>query len=283
MTGKSFVTSAGYPLPEGGWTWHGGEGAMIWQLMFTENDGLVTGLKRFPEEHRASLFCLAPESGEVLRDDFVLTDGEHDEPVGDGWMIGLETTHGHLLLCHAFQQGSPEHQGIWAVDPAAGVLAWSRPDLSYVGNLGDTFLVYKSRVFAGFPERDFWLIDPLNGREVEHIGTEPEHFNSLRNAAISEEERQGVLLPVADVDESGHLETIKYGSSTITVTHRMSAGAGTDSAWRSVLVITVGGRALYEDAMGNADAAPLFNSTLVWGKRLYYIKKREVLVSFPIS
>jgi len=280
---KSFVTSAGQPLPEGGWSWHGGKGAMIWQLMFTES-GLMTGLKRFPEERRASFFCLAPETGEVLHDDFVLTGGgEQGEPVGDGWMIGLETTHGNLLFCHAFQQGSPEHQGIWAVDSAAGALAWSRPDLSYAANLGDTFLVYKSRVFAGFPERDFWLLDPLTGKEIEQIGTAPERFNPLRNEAIGEEERQGVLLPVAGMDKSGHLETIECGSSTVTVTHRMSAGEGTESAWSSVLAITAGGRVLYEDEMGNAVAVPLFNSALVRNKRLYYIKEREVLVSLPVS
>jgi len=99
------------------WSWHGGRGALVWQLMF--GDELVMGIKRFPQERKAMLFCLEASTGRVLCENFVLTaEGENElpVPVGDGWMIGFETVHGGLLFCHAFQPGSPEHQGIWAVD-----------------------------------------------------------------------------------------------------------------------------------------------------------------------
>ncbi|HHE31871.1 MAG TPA: hypothetical protein ENL07_04410 [Chlorobaculum parvum] len=283
MTAKSFVTSDGQPLPEGAWSWHGGKGAMIWQLMFADG-GLLLGLKRFPEQRRASLFCLSSETGQVFCDDFVLAGGgDSSEPVGDGWMIGLETTHRNLLFCHGFQSGSPEHQGIWAVDLSIGTLVWSRPDFAFAANLGETFLAYKSRVFAGFPERDYYLIDPFTGREVEHIGTDPERFNQLRNEAIGEEDRQGVMLPSAGMDESGHVETIELAGSSVTATHRLACDGGTESAWSSVLAFNAGERLLYKDAMGKAEAVPLFNNFLVKDQRLYYIKEREVLVSIDLS
>lgn len=283
MTAGGSIAAFGQRLPEGGWHWHGGSGAVIWQLMFADA-GLVMGLKRFPEQRKASLFCLASESGRVVCDDFVLTGGgEANTPVGEGWMIGLETTSGNLLYCHGFQPGSPEHQGLWAVDLAAGRVAWSRPDLSYAANLGDAFLAYKSRVFAGFPERDYYLIDPRTGRETEHIGTEPERFNALRDRAAGEEQRQGVLLPDAGMDESGHVETIECGAFTIKALHRLAGAGGTESSWRSVLAVSAGNRLLFEDTMGQAGAVPLFNNFLVKDRRLYYIKEREVLKSVVVS
>jgi len=283
MMANGSIVSSGQSLPEGGWSWHGGSGAMIWQLMFADS-GLLFGLKRFPEQRRASLFCLDSETGRMLCDDFVLTGGaDSAEPVGDGWMIGLETTHRNLLFCHGFQPGSPEHQGIWAVDLAEGTLAWGRPDVVFAANLGESVLAYKSRVFAGFPERDYFLIDPLTGREVEHIGTDPERFNALRNEAVGEEERQGVVLPSAGMDEFGHLETIRLGGSTVTAMHRLVSGGGTENAWSSVLALNAGDRLLFEDTMGQAGAAPLFNNFLVRDQRLYYIKEREMLVSIDLS
>lgn len=285
MTAGDLVKSSVQPFPDGGWSWHGGSGAVIWQLMFT-GSGLLTGLKRFREQRRAALFCLDPETGCALCDDVVLAGGgKAIEPVGEGWMIGLETTHRNLLYCHAFQPGGPEHQGIWALDPSSGTLVWSRPDLAFAANLGDTFLAYSSRVFAGFPERDYFLIDPLTGSVIEQIGTAPERFNPLRNAALAEDERQGVVLPVAGIGEpAGHLERIDCGASTVTARHSLMAGdEGTDSSWQSVLSVVVGSRIVYEDMMGKAGIAPLFNNFLVRDRRLFYIKEREVLISFAVS
>jgi hypothetical protein len=270
--------------PEAGtqWSWSGGNGALIWQLMF--GDETVMGIKRFPRERKAAFFCLESSTGRVLCDDFVLTaGGENAAPVGDGWMIGLETVHGGLLFCHTYQQGSPEHQGIWALDLPAGRVAWSRPDLVFTANLGDAFLAYRSLVFAGFPERDYFLIDPLTGRELEHFGTAHERPNRLRDAAQSEEERQGILLPDVVFDGPGHVERIESGATSVTVRHRMESGAEGLPSWVSALSVTGGDRLVHEEVMASGEPMPVFNSFLIKDDRLYYIKERELLVSLVIS
>jgi hypothetical protein len=281
----STVTSGDRPLQSGDaktWSWSGGNGAIVWQLMFS--DDAVMGLKRFPQERRASFFCLESASGHVLCDDFTLiSEGEIAAPVGDGWMVGLESVHGGLLFCHAFQQGSPEHLGIWAVDLAASRVAWSRPDLAFTANLGDALLAYRSIVFAGFPERDYFLLDPLTGREIEHLGTAHERPNQLRDAAESEEERQRILLPDAAFDELGHFERIGLGASSVTVRHRIEVDAKGVPGWKARLAVTEGDRLIHEDVMSSGEPTPVFNSFLIKESRLYYIKERESLVSFPIS
>lgn len=245
----------------------------------------VMGIKRFPQERKASFFCLESSTGKVLRDDFVLTfdNGESEAPVGDGWMIGLETVHGNLLFCHTYQPGSPEHQGIWALDLPAGRVAWSRSDLVFTANLGDAFLAYRSIVFAGFPERDYFLIDPLTGRELERLGTAHERPNRLRDAAQSEEKRQGILLPDAAFDELGHVESIALGDTSVTVRHRMERGAEGIVGWVSTLSVNEGERLVHEDVMTSGEPMPVFNSFLIKEGRLYYIKEREFLVSLVVS
>ncbi|RXK89124.1 DUF4905 domain-containing protein [Chlorobaculum sp. 24CR] len=271
--------------PEAGkqWSWSGGNGALVWQLMF--GNDTVMGIKRFPEQRKASLFCLEASTGRVLCDDFVLThkSGEDEVLVGDGWMIGLETVHGGLLFCHTYQPGSPEHQGIWAVDLAAGRVAWSRPDLVFTANLGDALLTYRSLVFAGFPERDYWLVDPETGRELEHFGTAHERPNQLRDAAQSEEAWQGILLPDAALDEAGHVERIALGATSVTVRHRMKSGAEGVPGWVATLSVRAGDRLVHEAVMAAGEPMPVFNGFLMKDKRLYYIKEREVLVSLEVS
>ncbi len=281
----STVTSGDRPLQSGDvktWSWSGGDGAIVWQLMFS--DYAVMGLKRFPQERKASFFCLDSATGRVLRDDFTLiSEGELTAPVGDGWMIGLESVHGGLLFCHAFQPGSPEHLGIWALDLPRNRLAWSRPDLAFMANLGDAVLAYRSIVFAGFPERDYFLLDPLTGREIEHLGTAHERPNQLRDLAESEEERQRILLPDAAFDELGHVERIGLGASSVTVRHRIEIGAEGVPGWKATLAVTEGDRLIHEDQMASGEQTPVFNSFLIKDSRLYYIKERERLVSLAIS
>ncbi|NTW54117.1 MAG: hypothetical protein HGB15_05040 [Chlorobaculum sp.] len=270
------------PAPGQLWSWHGGHGALIWQLMFS--DDTVMGLKRFPQERKASFFCLESSTGRVLCDDFLLTAGDEKETlVGDGWMIGLETVHGGLLFCHAFQPGSPEHLGIWALNLPRNSVAWSRPDLAFTANLGDALLVYRSIVFAGFPERDFYLLDPLTGREIEHLGTAHERPNQLRDAAESEEERQRILLPDAAFDELGHVERICLGASCVTVHHRIEIGAEGVPGWEATLSVAEGERLIHEAVMASGEPMPVFNSFLMKDGRLYYIKEREFLVSLVVS
>ncbi|NTW74132.1 MAG: hypothetical protein HGB29_04635 [Chlorobiaceae bacterium] len=264
----------------GVWSWRAGRGSVIWQLMFP-GEGLVAGLKRFPAERSASLFCLDAATGRQICDGFVLRGGGgFDAPVGDGWMIGLETTCRGLLFCHAFQEGSPEHQGIWAVDPIAGRLVWNRPEAVFSANLDTSLLVYRNRMFAGFPEREYWLIDPLSGEVIEALGTAHERANLLRMSAQSEDELQGIQLPDSSPTEEGPGETIRTGLFTIGGGHRPTGASGT---WTSTLRVNRGGLTLYEGVMAAAAPAPLFNNFLVRGSMVYYIRENEELVGVALS
>lgn len=268
---------------EGAWQWHGGNGAMIWQLMFSPN-GLVMGIKRFAEERRTTLFCLDAATGRSLCDDFVLTETIDTEiPVGGGWMIGLETTHADWLVCHAYQPGSPEHQGIWVVDLPAKKVAWSRPDLVFAANLGDRFLVYKTRVFAGFPERDYFLLDPESGQEVESAAVDQERAHRLRNDAASEQERQEIVLPDSGVNLDGHVERIGYGAMTVTALHRIRSTESGDLVWDSVLEISSADRVLYEDRMATSVSVPAFSNFLMKSGHVYYIREKNELICVPVS
>lgn len=265
------------------WIWQGSAGSVIWQLMFS-GDALVMGLRRYPQERRATLFCLDSATGRALCDDFVLTEtGESGGLVGDGWMIGLETTHEGLLFCHTFQPGSPEHLGLWAVDLPGNAVVWRRTDLAFAANLGDSFLVYRTRVFAGFPEREYLLIDPRTGQETEASAVDTDRANQLRMEAASEQERQGILLPFAGFDESGHVERIEFGSVSVSATHRMIAAESGTVVWDSRLKVVSAALPLFEDAMAEGVPMPAFNNFLIRAGRLYYIKQNDALISVSIS
>lgn len=257
------------------WSWHAGKGAVIWQLMFPEG-GIVAGLKRDPASRTASLFCLEADTGLELCDGFVPMVAEGSElPVGEGWMIGLETTHGGLLFCHAFQSGSPEHQGLWAIDLPARRVVWGRPEAVFAANLGDAFLVYRTRMFAGFPEREYWLIDPRNGEVLESLGTGHERPNLLRMSAEGEESRQGIALPETRLSADGPVEAVVAGAVTAEGMHTPSLLPG---AWRSTVRVILGGLTVHEGIMASAAHAHLFNNFLIRGTTLYYIKENEELV-----
>ncbi|NTV01709.1 MAG: hypothetical protein HGB04_02855 [Chlorobiaceae bacterium] len=262
------------------WSWHAGKGAVIWQLMFPEG-GIVAGLKRDPAARTATLFCVEADTGLELCDDFVPMVAEgSDLPVGEGWMIGLETTHGGLLFCHAFQSGSPEHQGLWAVDLPAGRVVWGRPEAVFAANLGEALLVYRTRMFAGFPEREYWLIDPRNGEVLEALGTGHERPNLLRMSAAGEEARQGIALPETRMSADGPLELIEAGEVAAEGRHTPSLLPG---AWRSTVRASVAGLTVHEGTMAMASPAPLFNNFLIRGTTLYYIKENEELVGVKLS
>ena len=262
------------------WSWHAGKGSVIWQLMFTEG-GIVTGLKRNPAARTASLFCLDAASGREICGEFVPMVAEgSDLAVGDGWMLGLETTHGGLLFCHAFQPGSPEHQGLWAIDLPARRVVWGRPEAVFAANLGNSFLVYSTRMFAGFPEREYWLVDPRNGEVIEALGTGHERPNLLRMSAVSEESRQGISLPEARMSGGGPVEWIDAGAVTAEGRHAPSLLPG---AWRSTVMASVGGLTVHDGVMAAASPAPLFNNFLIREGVLYYIRENEELVGVALS
>jgi hypothetical protein len=248
--------------------------------MFPE-EGLVAGLKRFPEARKASLFCLDATTGHAVTDDFVLMIAEgSDSPVGDGWMFGLETTHGGLLYCHAFQPGSPEHQGIWALDLSGRRVAWSRPEAVFAANLGTSLLVYRTRLFAGFPEREYWLVDPMTGEVLEALGTGHERPNLLRMSAVDEETRQGIILPEVRPSDAGPVEFIEAGPVRVEGLHVSSLLPG---EWRSAVRVRIGGQLVFEGSMSSASPGPLLNNFLIRGSTLYYIKENEELTGVLLS
>ncbi len=262
-----------------GWAWHAGSGAVVWQLMFPA-DGLVAGLKRRPSLREASLFCLDAATGEALCDDFVVTSGPDGLPVGDGWMVGLEAAGEGLLFVHGFQEGSPEHQGIWAVDPSRGAIVWSRPEAVFAAYADDALLVYRNRMFAGFPEREYWLIDPRTGEVVESLGTGHERPNELRMHAPGEAERQGIRLAESRPSLAGPVESIESGALLVEGRHEPSLLPG---AWRSTLRAVVGGVVIHEGVMAASAPAPVCNNFLTRMGRLYYIKENEQLISVDLT
>lgn len=262
------------------WCWHGGSGSVIWQLMFP-GEGVVAGLKRFPATRTASIFSIDASTGMTRCDAFVPSAGAGGGiPVGDGWMIGLETVWGGLLYCHTFQSGSPEHQGVWAVDPVVGKVVWGRPEAVFAANLGSSLLVYRTHLFAGFPEREYWLIDPMTGEVIESLGTGFDKPNLLRMSAVSEEERQGIVLSEVQPTAEGPVEIIRSGSYQAEARHAPSAQGGN---WSSTIRVLRGDSVVYEGVMAGASAAPLFNNFLVRGGMLYYIRENEELVGVTLS
>lgn len=278
MTGST-TEGAGMPAVRS-WSWHAGKGAAIWQLVFP-GEGVVAGLKRIPTLRTASLFALDAASGTPFCEGFVPSVAQgSDVPVGDGWMIGLESVWGGLVYCHAFQPGSPEHQGLWAVDPQAGRVVWGRPEAVFAANLDASLLVYRNRMFAGFPEREYWLIDPSTGEVMEALGTDHDRPNLLRMTAADEETRQGIRLSETAPSPKGPVERIEVGSWTVEARHLASAKVS--GAWCSMLRVVSGEQPLYEAEMAAASPAPLFNNFLVRGSMLYYIRENEYLVGVEL-
>jgi hypothetical protein len=271
------------------WSYHAGEGAVIWQLMFT-SAGHVIGQKRVPASRLSYLFCLSADNGKVLSDNYLLMQGsEPDAAVGEGWLVGLETTFEELVLCHAFFPGTPEHQGLWAIDPAEEKVVWKRPELVFAANLGSSLLMYRNAVFAGFPERDYVLLDPRSGREIELPPLDHEAANRLRSSAEPEELRQGIVLPetaalsqelmTAGGGSRGASEVIVLDGLRVEAIHEISSSSG---LWRSEIRAYLGGETFWMDTMAEDARQPACNNFLVNGSSLYYIKSNEELVQVSL-
>jgi hypothetical protein len=276
------------------WRYSGGRGALIWQLMFTGSGDLI-GLKRFTASRSALLFSIDPETGKVYCDDCKLVDSLNPVTEGESWFTGLETTTRDLVYCHLYQPDSPEHQGIWALDPKSGLVVWSRRDIIYAGNLDHEFLVYRLSVFAGFPERHFILIDPLSGKDIRQLGVDSLSINAYRTQFVAEEKRQQVILPEfvtegmavellalqrAGVSDIIRIECIVQGQLTFTAMHEPAAAPG---LWNSALKVWRDDRLVYCDLMEEGLDRPRFNNFLIRGAHLYYIKNKEELVCVALS
>ncbi len=275
------------------WKYHAGCGALVWQLMFTQTGDLI-GQKRIVASRKALFFGIDTVTGNVFCDDYLFVDHFHALSPAESWFTVLETTLGGFVYCSAGQPNSPEHQGIWALDFRSGSVVWSRPDVVFVANLEDEFLVYKPSVFAGFPERHFLLINPLTGADVRSTGLESLDVNALRAEVVQEEVRQQVTLPEfvtegmigermalqrAGVGETTRCECIVYGSLAVAVLHEPSQLPG---LWDSSLKVWRNDHLVYADTLEESVEKPGLNNFLIRNDMLYYLKAREELLCVPL-
>ena len=256
--------------------------AFVWKIMFLERD-LVVCENRLREVNKTFFTCLALHSGKEILRDFMLEENV-DDAMQEGRMTGLETTRGNLFYIHGYQSGSPEHAGIWAVDPVKAAVAWARPEAAFVANLETGMLVYSAGSFAGFPERDYMLLDCMTGEVMERIGEDSQRANTLRQSSLSDEELQKVMLPrmaepgssIPELSGDGFSEYIEYGGLLITVSHTFGKrGKGFDAN----IKVFQGGIPVYEDKLADDSVAPCLNYFLLRGVTLYYIRNMNELIS----
>ena len=260
--------------------------ALPWKIMFLEPDILVCE-NRFRETGRTFFSALSLQSGKEILSDFSLED--HFQAItGTGNMAGLETARGNLFYIHGYQDNSPEHRGIWAVDPLKGVIAWARPEAVFVANHPDGMLVYASGAFAGFPERSYYLLDTERGEVLDTIGSNVERANRFRRESLSDEELQKVQLPrklesgcsFSGLSEEEFSEYIERDELFITAIHTSGkSGKGFDAVIRAHR----NGKRVYDDVLGTSTAVPSVNYFLLRRVTLYYIRNTNELVSVRLS
>ncbi|NTV99639.1 MAG: DUF4905 domain-containing protein, partial [Chlorobiaceae bacterium] len=228
------------------WKHHAGRDMIVWQIMFT-GSGTLVAQKRNTAGRQASFFSLDPENGRLLMDEYQPFYSHETGPAGEGWFTGLESTSEKLAYCHAYQQHSPEHLGIWAFDPAGGSVVWMRHDVVFSANLGAELLVYRPSVFAGFPERYFMLLDAMTGETLRELGEENPETGELRKQALPEEDRQQLLLPALaassgfppeldglSLSETALREYIAAGTASVAALHEQG---GRDGGWKSSILV----------------------------------------------
>ncbi|MEI8032060.1 MAG: hypothetical protein WCH05_01740 [Chlorobiaceae bacterium] len=275
------------------WRYDAGPGGLIWQLMFTAKGDLV-GQKRFPDTRRAVLFGIDVPSGRAFSDDYLLMDDLLPASPGEGWFTGMETTTADLVCCYGYRPQSPEHQGIWAVDLRRERVRWSRPELVFAAHLGSELLVYRTSVFAGFPERHFLSIDPETGADIRIIGDDGPAVNALRDEAMAEEQRQEILLSelVSDGTGAGRLRLCAVGVAESVLSECILQGellvaalhepAGSGGLWNSSIRVWRGEQLIYQDRMDAGASRPGLNNFLCRRGRLYYIAGKSQLVSVAL-
>jgi len=267
------------------WIHDCGEGAVVWRIVFTPSGTLVAE-KRLSAERRSVFFSLDPLSGAVHTAGWRAVDPVQEALIGEGWFTGIETVHEHFVYIHSWQEASPEHRGIWAFDPVRVEVQWGRPDLVFSANTKGGLLVYRIALFAGLPERQYFLLDPLTGALIQRSAQSPgegldiaaEEVYALQRGAETEESRQGVLLPEMVAGRGGEQERIQLGETVVEGLH----GKKDSGEWYSRVSIDEGGEARYRDSMEEHSPQPLWNNFLVRGGNLYYIRNKRELVCVPL-
>ena len=267
--------------------------SVIWKIMFLDSGCLVGELHR-PAEGRTSYFALDTRNGSLVMNDFAPEPAIVAEESASLLRTGLFTTAKSLFYLHSYVDEGPEHMGIWAVDPLKGSVVWQRQDLSLVCNLGHALLAYRAGSFAGFPERCYFLLDPMSGRVIQTPGEDASLVNALRAEAPIEEDRQGIRLPLFyhQSDECnmsveglavlrriagrGLCEYIFRDNVLAAAVHRPDSATGSP-AFTTDLELWCSGQQLYSDRVCEANPAPCMNYFLLKDVSLYYIKKRTEL------
>lgn len=274
------------------WMYSAGENSAVWQLMFTGN-GRITGQKRNRKERRSLFFSIDELSGQVLFDDYLLLDQATQQAIGESWFTGMETVSEQFVFLHAWQQNSPEHIGLWAIDPNTGSVEWARRDVVFCGMLDEGLLVYIPSVFAGFPERSYLIIDPLTGIELRRPDNDTGAINALRSAMRPETFRQNIILPDTVVEGSAeyglirerepyvsaHCECIVSGPLVAAAFHEFDERSG---LWRSLLRIWWDMDICYEDILAERSERPAVSSFLLRTGVLYYIRNETELIALDV-
>ncbi len=264
------------------WRYFPSEGALLWKIMFLEPD-LVVCENRLLKINKTLFTCLSLGSGKKILTDFFL-DEQFGEMTDSDSMTGLETTRGNLFYIHGYQDNSPEHRGIWAIDPVKADVIWSRPEAAFVANLEEAMLVYASGSFAGFPERNYFLLDARSGEVLETIGGDAEKANRFRRESLRDEEMQKVLLPrvqepgrsIPELSGEGLGEYIEHDGLLVTAIHMPGRGGGRFDA---IIRGYRKGSMVYEDTLVAGASVPCMNYFLLRGVTLYYIKNMNELIS----
>jgi len=267
------------------WRFTPENGALLWKIMFLEPD-LVVCENRFTGKKAASFSCLSLPSGKEVLRDFTLDAGDHATN-SENRMTGLETARGNLFYIHGYQSDSPEHAGLWAIDPLKACVTWARPDVAFVAHLEEGMLGYSAGSFAGFPERNYMLLDAMTGEVIEVIGQDAHRANALRADAKDDAEMQHVLLPRFGEEEqmetgrSGSIvrEYIEHQGFLVAVSHEKSESK---QSFDACIRAFYDGKLLYQDTLAEGTAAPCMNYFLLRGVTLYYISNMNELISVQL-
>jgi len=162
----------------------------IWRIIPT-NEGKLIIEERELEKKQTYFHCLSIDSGKKLLSNFQLE---------DKFWVGIETIHNDIIYFHQYAKPDmPKHRGIFAFNITSKEFVWQNPDLVFLFRLDENIFTYKEK----FEGRNYFSINPENGKIIEELGNNYELINSLRNASIKQENNRGYSFPeVFETDSS---------------------------------------------------------------------------------
>lgn len=292
------------------WQFHKPNG-LIWRALFLEPSYLIGEFRERNARH-TSFFLLDTDAGQLIWDNFVLTDAAA-RPIGDGWWVGMETVYRGLVLFHGYYSPNvPEHLGIWAFDPLTKTMRWARPDLGYLCIVDDLLVAVRNVLVEGYAERAFLALNPLTGDVVEDFGQNAAAVNTLRERAPNLLQEQNITLPEHITEQSpnfalvaklAHAHTgaqrvvagfdvLTYQGKTLLGYHEQTSQWVTSQSGQRVqalnyklFVLDNKQAIIYEDLLGVQMSGLLVDGFFVRQNRLYYVKDTNILcaIELPIA